>query len=300
LLWLSSQLVATIDATKDDVDADDGEQALDPPDPLAASLRAIRAELVRRQDEAEDAAWAQQFAGDPEILLAKKLERWWVRLQSGPPSPASQTPEDRECAVEALEDYARALFAIACAIERDERHRADIAAGIERRPRPPTRVRMPDALGLEPRPKSADSNGKSRKLSRTELHLLKLEEEALSRQAAMRAAQSPGQQPQMETLVKIGRVERYDSRSMTGSVAIMGPGGRIELPFSMSNIMRAGITSLSPGQELECTIKKRPDGAMLVEEIKLSVGARAAALAELEHRAETAETNYKLFGRRLH
>ena len=58
--------------------------------------------------------------------------------------------------------------------------------------------------------------------------------------------------------------------------------------------MRAGITSLHPGQELECTIEKRADGAMLVEEIKLSVGERAAALAELERQAQTAEENYRI------
>jgi hypothetical protein len=58
--------------------------------------------------------------------------------------------------------------------------------------------------------------------------------------------------------------------------------------------MHAGITSLHPGQELECTIKKRADGAMLAEEIKISVGERAAALAELERLAEAAEENYRI------
>lgn len=82
--------------------------------------------------------------------------------------------------------------------------------------------------------------------------------------------------------MKIGRAEKYDSRAMSGIVSILGASGRIELPFPLSSIMRAGIISLHPGQKLECTIKKRADGAMLVEEIKLSVGERAAALAGLE------------------
>jgi hypothetical protein len=40
---------------------------------------------------------------------------------------------------------------------------------------------------------------------------------------------------------------------------------------------------------------------MLAEEIKLSVGARAAALAEQERQAQAAEANYELtYGRGLH
>jgi hypothetical protein len=269
---------------------------LDPSDTFSASLRAIRAELVRRQDAAQDAAWHAQFDGDPEIVFALQLARSWDRLQSEPLA-VSQTPEDRECAIEELEECARQLYAIACAIQQDERHQADVAAGIVRGPRPPARVRMPNTLGREHRLKVNGDGKQSRKLSRTELHLLKLEEEAQSRQAAMRAAQPL----QMETIVKIGRVEKYDSRTMSGSVSIQGPGGPIELPFSMSNIMRAGITSLSPGQELECVIKRHPEGTMLVDEIKLSLGARAAALAEQERLAEASEANYRLtFGRRLH
>jgi hypothetical protein len=89
-------------------------------------------------------------------------------------------------------------------------------------------------------------------------------------------------------------MEKYDSRTMSGIVSILGPSGRIELPFPMSSIMRAGITSLRPGHELECTMKKRADGPMLVEEIKLSVGKRAAALAELKRQAEAAEENYRI------
>jgi hypothetical protein len=158
------------------------------------------------------------------------------------------------------------------------------------------------ARGLLPERPASDAkkhgDGKSVKLSRTGKWRLEREAELQAQEALRRAALPPGQQPVMETLIKFGRVEKYDGRTMSGVISIMEPIGRIELPFSASAIIRAGITTLAPGQKLECIINKRPDGAMMVAEIKLSVGERAPRLNEMARQAEAAETNYKLFGRR--
>lgn len=111
-------------------------------------------------------------------------------------------------------------------------------------------------MGKEPKPKGKNGNGKSAKLTTTEKWRLEQEPALATKQARRQAMRPPGQEsPQYETIVKIGRVERYDSRTMSDFVSILGPSGPIELPFLMSSIMSAGITSLHSGHELECIDK---------------------------------------------
>ncbi len=73
--------------------------------------------------------------------------------------------------------------------------------------------------------------GKSAKKSRTDVWREEQEAALAAKQVAIRAAQPPGQEPpQHETIVKIGRVEKYDPRAMSGIVSILEPKGRINCP----------------------------------------------------------------------
>jgi hypothetical protein len=88
---------------------------------------------------------------------------------------------------------------------------------------------------------------------------------------------------------------------MSGTASFIGPAGFCEIPFPASAIIRAGIVGLHPSQELKLKVRVRSDGAMLVDEIALTPGARAEILAEEERRSQKYEENYKLqLGRGIH
>jgi hypothetical protein len=135
--------------------------------------------------------------------------------------------------------------------------------------------------------------------SRTEIWREQEQAKLEARLAYIRPPQS-GQEPAGSWM--FGTVQKYDSRTMSGVVTLGGASARLELSFGMSAIMRAGITTLSPGQSLECHLMKQPDGTVVVAEIKLSVGDRAKALADAERQAQAAEENYRveLMRRGLH
>jgi hypothetical protein len=153
---------------------------------LVSALDVEMAKRQSRRDAVEDAAWAAEFSGDEIVLLAKRLEPRWDRLQSKPRSPrpavASMSVEDRECALEAALDYAKQLFSLAGAIERDEARKEDEAArkaaeevGAPLPKRRPIilgpRIRKVAGLGRDPgaaAAKTVDGEGKSKKMSRTE------------------------------------------------------------------------------------------------------------------------------------
>jgi hypothetical protein len=170
--------------------------------------------------------------------------------------------------------------------------------------RPVHNIRKPSELPVRSdgglaEAKTVDGNGKSRKLSRTEVWMEQAQAEIEARLAHIRPPQA-GQEPAGEWL--FGAVQRYDPRTMSGTVATGAGLGRLELSFGAAAVMRAGITTLHPSQSVECRITRRPDGTLVVTEIKLSAGECAAALAELERQAQAAEENYRieLTSRRVH
>jgi hypothetical protein len=251
---------------------------------------------LRRLDSDADGA-------DQLYVFAKIVERFTARVVEAKSDPAAGAVVEDKARLRAFEDLVGHIEEIAKRLDGRQRAEEAEVSGVRQPVFIVPRVR---AAAVSSKPKApivdilaknsgGDGGGKSAKKSRTDVWREEQEAALAAKQVAIRAAQPPGQEPpQHETIVKIGRVEKYDPRTMSGIVSILGPGGRIELPFPMSSIMRAGITSLHPGQELECTIKKRADGAMLVDAIKLSVGERAAALAELERQAQAAEENYRI------
>lgn len=277
-------------------------------DPSAAAklVDVLDREIAKRQarkDAEQDAQWERECADDI-ILLAKRLSRGWDRLQQDPgrprcPSPMS--PEDVECMLEETLDYAKALFSIAEGVELEEQRKEIEPSGAPRRKPVIMGPRVQNIAGLGRDPAAASA--KSKKVSRTEIALQKADAELQARHAFVRRSQQQqGHQPVEETIIKIGTVQQYDSRSMSGVVSIGGGPGRLELPFGASEIMRAGITTLSPGQSIECHLTKQSDGSLVIAEIKLSVGERAAAIADLERQAQVAEENYRieLMRRRVH
>lgn len=272
------------------------------PQSAARLVDALDKELSRRRarkDAAEDAQWLAELGDDPVALCALKLGRSVDRLatrlgESPSPEWLAMSEMEQDLQRRGLEELADNVSRLATMAERQCDREEDEAGGIVHRARSVGGPRSPHLLLKEPKPKGDNANGKKPKISRTEQARMAAEAELLAREALRRAAPPPEQQAVEETIIKIGTVQRYESRSMSGVVAFGGGPGRLELPFGGSAIMRSGITTLSPGQSIECQITRRPDSGLVVTEIKLSVGERAAVIAELERQAQAAEENYRI------
>jgi hypothetical protein len=267
-------------------------------------VAALDLEIARRQaqkDAVEEARWLEEHGDDPLAFLALNLSRLADRLEkwdAGPKLPEPKlSAEERELQDRRFGELMDGINGIIEDLERLARHEEAEASGVPRRRSVILGPRVRSVAGLGREPKPTGENGKSKKLSRTEVWKEQQEEQAAARQAMLPprpAPHQPDQKPVDETIIKFGTVQHYDSRSMSGVVSIGGGPGRLELPFSASEIMRAGITALHPSQSVECQITRRLDGSLVVTEIKLSVGERAAAIAELERQAQAAEENYRI------
>lgn len=287
LLWVAHELVCQIDRVEEaDDQADAGPAARVATTAAVKAAAALEAELSRRQavrDEAEDIRWAQEVGNDELILLARRFSRSWDR--TGPPPVVPTSPEDIEVLVEQMTELAKSLFTLASAVESAE----EAESAGELRPQ--------RASGSRPRPAGHQAQGggngagKGKKLSRTEAARAKAEADAAVRQALL--PQAPVVLEQQENVIQIGTVVRYDSRSMSGLVRVDG----VELPFPTSAMIKSGIVTLSPGQEIECKIV-RQGSMMTITEVALSVGARAARLNELEKQAKAAEQSYQIWNQR--
>jgi hypothetical protein len=309
-------------------------------DPASAQklVAALDAEIQRRQvkrDGAQNAAWLAQFGDDGVVLLALNLRRWWGRLQKSdiraallthayqawvrrqeedvsPPfqngklaAPVSvpTSHAERAIAESELRRLVWQIHSIAQTADRLDRHDDDVRNGIVRKPHgPQVRVRVISAESLGREPKAKGANGKSVKKSRSEIWKEEQQRQLDAKQAE-RVAQAKASGiplPEVETILRIGDIVIFDSRSMTGTVSIKvdHTSGRAELQFGSASFIQSGITTLSPGQSVECVLERRSDGAMRIAEIKLSVSERQAQLAEMERKAAKAEETYKIFGRR--
>jgi hypothetical protein len=270
---------------------------LDPTSPLLARLAAER----QRRWNAELRAYIGQWNGDRTDENLFKL-RVWLDDNPAPKAAADDIAALRQH--EELLDQVAGILHVAGVLTARQKM---LDQGIPDKRRvylSPNRVRAtnPD---LPPVPKAKpllDGDGRSRKLSRTDKFRLE-QEQALAAKHAEQAARAQAlglPPPTFETFILIGRVLKFDPRSMEGIAGVTLPGtGYMEVPFPSSATIRAGLTTLTPHQqELQMTIKRRiGDGALLVEKIELSAGSRAAKLAELEQQAEAAERNYQIFGR---
>jgi hypothetical protein len=57
---------------------------------------------------------------------------------------------------------------------------------------------------------------------------------------------------------------------------------------------KSGLVTWHPTQKMERLVTERPAGTPAISEIRLSAGERAAAIADLERRAQAAEENYRI------
>jgi hypothetical protein len=256
-----------------------------------AKLSSTLAGTRRKRWESRLLALVRQAYDGDEGDLAELSE--WVPDNHPPEAKDIAGQREAERIVEQAAEIVRVTSVLV-------KRRLALERGVDgRRPVVSRRVRNFGSLGRSPPPPNGD--GKSRKLSRSEKHRLEQEAAAQARHARQqaRAAQSGQPAPPFDTFVKIGRVVRFNSRDMSGFAAVTLPvEGYVELPFSGNAARTAGVTTLHPTQEIQLTIKRRiNDGALLVEKIELSAGARAAAIAEAERQCEAAERNYALFGR---
>ncbi len=272
---------------------------LDPNDitKLFDALATRKAEFQAERDAAQDAEWAADCGNDPIIMMARRLARAWDRRPTGPVQ-VPETAEDVEVLQEQKLDYAKTLFSLAEAVGREERRKEMEEAGTLQRQRPvvtgPRICRSYGGNQADVMAKTGGDGKPTRKLTRTEVFQQQEQAGAASQLAHLlppTAGRDSG------GAWRNGDVVRFDSRTRDGVVAV----GGLQLTFVAAETVRSGVTTLSPRQEIEALIKKRPDDTYMVAEIRLSAGARAAAINELEKQSQAAEERYQLFARpKLH
>jgi hypothetical protein len=202
----------------------------------AKLVSALDAELLRRQakrDEAQDAAWAEQFAGDELIelmIFVKQLERQWDRTKPG----ASLAPLD-DAVIAELEDRAISFYSMAETLEGLEQAREDEAAGIRRRPKV-THVRsVAKLLPTAPRPDPAAP---------------KPAERVGRRNGAAPALAMPGT-PEADARWVHGVVTTWNPRTHEGMIRA-ADGSEYRLADGV--LMRSGLVSLIPQMKGEFKI----------------------------------------------
>jgi hypothetical protein len=264
----------------------------------ARLLSVRRASLQAGRDAEETARWRAETS-DAAILVARMLARDWDRQSKKPVVPESQS--DRECAAEAAEERARQLLSLADALDRFEDDREAKANGTLRQrkpvilpprhqPRPPTSKPAPVVDVMQ---QSGDGGPKTKARSRTAIWE---EQQAQQAQSQLARLVPPSSGAEQSGAWLYGVVQRFDHRTRVGTASLSG----LMLPFDGSAVLKSGITTLHPSQQIEALVKKRDDGSYAIAEIRLSAGERAAKIAELEKQANAAEERFKLtLGRRL-
>ena len=269
---------------------------------IIAACDAALAARRQRRDAQEEQRWVAEHGDDSVVLLALQLDRLANRLDVPSPAPIL-SDDDAVIRSRQLDEIAEMASELAESLERLCDHEEAEAAGVPRR-QPVLigpRVRSPHLLDRDPaaaKAKTVDGNGKSRKLSRTELHLQKQEAELQARQAlVVQSQQESGQRP-AEGVWRLGNVQKYDSRSMSGAISF----GSIEAPFGAAAFRKSGLVSLHPTQKMECLVVTLPDGGLSVVELKLSADGRTVTTEAERKRAEEAEDRYRveLLRRGLH
>jgi hypothetical protein len=258
-------------------------------DPVAAAriVESLDRELAKRQsakDKVQDAAWYADFAGDEVIILAKRLARHWDRHRAKPKTRplVPPTPEDVECQNEETLETAKALFSLAEAVERDERHKEIEASGAPRR--------RPVVLG--PQVRAAAPAGKERivvdvmaksdgapaphRRSRTEAYLEKQAAEAAARQQMLPPVPA---RPEQVEFWRRGVVLVFEQRSLLGVVKFAGLDGFSEAAVSPGVFMASGLTVLTPGMTVDCRLRRNADGSVVVVELRVASGADPSASA---------------------
>ncbi len=88
---------------------------------------------------------------------------------------------------------------------------------------------------------------------------------------------------------KIGVVERFDQRSLTGSIVFNGDRGSHEVPISSASFRKSRLINLFAGDSVEALIESRAEGRKEVVDLKRSVASRRIDAIRVNPHAVMAE-----------
>jgi hypothetical protein len=176
------------------------------------------------------------------FLLLGRLRRLIGQFER--PAVEGQVENDND---QAIRDLCARLDALVEQLDKLAATEEDEAAGIERT-KVASRIRQPQ---MERPPSSKPARASSRA------------------QADVAAIPTT-----VEAGWRLGTVERFDQRSLTGAIVFNGDRGSVEVPISLAAFRRSGLTNLFSDQLVEALIETCGDGRSEVVEVKLSAASR--------------------------